>query len=83
MIRLISVGVNGLFDALETFPDSGILNPIYDPIDSTTAAGVPAPDGIFDFLELDSDTDGCNDVTEAGYTDGDSDGLLRYISCGY
>ncbi len=73
---LISVGTNGLFDALETFPDSGILNPIYDPIDSTTAAGVPAPDGIFDFLELDSDTDGCNDVTEAGYTDGDSDGLL-------
>ena len=27
-------------------------------------------------FDLDSDNDGCNDVNEAGYTDGDDDGLL-------
>ena len=27
-------------------------------------------------FDLDSDNDGCNDVKEAGYTDGDDDGLL-------
>ena len=29
-----------------------------------------------DMFDLDSDNDGCNDVKEAGYTDGDDDGLL-------
>ena len=29
-----------------------------------------------DYLELDSDDDGCYDVAEAGYTDGDGDGYL-------
>ena len=33
-------------------------------------------DFIFDYLELDSDADGCFDVVEAGFTDGDSDGFL-------
>ena len=30
----------------------------------------------FDFVELDSDDDGCNDVTEAGFTDENNDGFL-------
>ena len=33
-------------------------------------------DGIADHFDLDSDGDGCTDVLEAGFTDGDGDGLL-------
>ncbi len=33
-------------------------------------------DGIENYLDLDSDGDGCNDVVEAGFTDGDNDGVL-------
>ena len=33
-------------------------------------------DTTIDMFDLDSDNDGCNDVKEAGYTDGDDDGLL-------
>jgi len=62
-----TVGANGLFDLLETAVDSGVLvNPILDS-DS---------DGIPDSNEINSDGDGCNDVIEAGFTDGDSNGYL-------
>jgi gliding motility-associated-like protein len=60
-------GTNGLFDALETSPDSGILN--------YTTADTDA-DGTFDYIDLDSDNDLCNDVIEAGFTDNNYDGLL-------
>jgi len=60
-------GSNGLANSLETTVDSGILN--------YTLADTDA-DGIFNFLELDSDNDLCNDVIEAGYSDNDGDGLL-------
>ncbi|GIQ61033.1 hypothetical protein Flavo103_41690 [Flavobacterium collinsii] len=33
-------------------------------------------DGIYDYLDLDSDNDGCSDVLEAGHTDPDNDGIL-------
>ncbi|MEW7290749.1 DUF7507 domain-containing protein [Aquimarina sp. 2304DJ70-9] len=33
-------------------------------------------DGSLDYLTLDSDGDACNDVLEAGFTDGDDNGLL-------
>ena len=33
-------------------------------------------DGIPNNLDLDSDNDGCNDVLEAGYVDGNNDGIL-------
>ena len=33
-------------------------------------------DGIPNRLDLDSDNDGCNDVVEAGYIDGDNDGIV-------
>jgi len=63
-----TVGANGLFDPIET--------------DDTAAATVTNPtadsdgDGTPDSNELDADNDGCNDVLEAGFTDGDVNGLL-------
>lgn len=60
-------GRNGLLDSLETFPDSGILN--------YTIADTDA-DGMANYIDLDSDGDSCNDVTDAGFTDHNNDGLL-------
>ncbi len=60
-------GVNGLFDALETFADSGILN--YGIVDTNA-------DGIANYISLDSDGDGCFDTKEAGFSDANNDGLL-------
>jgi gliding motility-associated-like protein len=60
-------GVNGLFNNLETTPDSGILN--YTIADSNG-------DGVPNFRSLDSDGDGCFDVVEAGFIDPDGNGLL-------
>ena len=60
-------GTNGLANALETTPDSGVIN--------YTLANTDA-DGIFNYIELDSDNDLCNDVIEAGYLDSNGDGLL-------
>lgn len=62
-----NVGLNGLLDSLETTPDSGKLKYIIADSDA---------DGNFNFFELDSDDDGCKDVIEAGFLDGDADGLL-------
>ncbi|WP_413997696.1 T9SS type B sorting domain-containing protein [Flavobacterium sp. W1B] len=62
-----SFGTNGLFDDLETNPDSGILK---KPIADTDA------DGTFNYIDLDSDGDLCFDVIEAGFLDPDGDGLL-------
>jgi len=61
-------GTNGLFDALETTPDSDILN--YNIADSETA-----PDGTYDAYELDADGDGCFDTEEEGIMDTDDDGI--------
>ncbi|MFK7809929.1 MAG: hypothetical protein AB8F74_19145 [Saprospiraceae bacterium] len=61
-------GTNGLFDALETVADNGVLN--YTIADSETV-----PDGINDPYELDSDADGCFDAEEEGVLDGDDDGI--------
>ncbi|MEZ0182962.1 T9SS type B sorting domain-containing protein [Flavobacterium oncorhynchi] len=63
----VSFGVNGFYDALETFPESGILNYIIADTDN---------DGIANYLDLDSDGDSCNDVTDAGFTDSNNDGVL-------
>jgi len=62
-----TVGANGLLDTIETVVDSGILTSLTADSDS---------DGIPDSNELNSDADGCNDVLEAGFTDGDNNGLL-------
>lgn len=63
-------GANGLSNALETSPDSGVLN--YTVLDSDN-------DGIKNYTEIDSDDDGCNDVTEAGFSDPNFDGQLGDI----
>ncbi|WP_281322441.1 T9SS type B sorting domain-containing protein [Flavobacterium aestivum] len=60
-------GLNGLANILETTTDNGILN--YTVADSDA-------DGIKNHIELDSDNDLCNDVTEAGFTDPNFDGIL-------
>ena len=70
IIDSTNFGTNGLANALETTPDSGVLN--------YTLANTDA-DGIFNYIELDSDNDLCNDVIEAGYLDSNGDGLLGGI----
>ncbi|MBJ2176431.1 gliding motility-associated C-terminal domain-containing protein [Aureibaculum sp. A20] len=62
-----TVGANGLFDPLEDTPDSGNLVNLTADSDGDT---------IPDSNEIDADNDGCNDVREAGFTDGDLNGLL-------
>jgi len=63
------VGLDGVPDTVQASgqEDSGNVN--YTVADSDT-------DGIIDSIELDADNDGCNDVIEAGFTDGNNDGLL-------
>ena len=61
-------GSNGLFDALETVVDNGILN--YAVADSEAS-----PDSTYDAYELDADGDGCFDTEEESVADGDSDGI--------
>lgn len=58
-------GPNGLFDGVETSPNSSLLNYVVKDSDA---------DGLYDFTELDSDGDGCSDVTEAGFIDSNGDG---------
>ncbi|WP_271785199.1 DUF6923 family protein, partial [Aquimarina algiphila] len=60
-------GTNGLFDGVESAADSGTLG--YT-ITDTDGLGNP------NFQSLESDGDVCNDVVEAGFTDGDVDGVL-------
>lgn len=62
-------GTNGILNSLETTPDSGILKPIYVLADTDG-------DGAYNYVELDSDNDLCNDVIEAGYLDSNLDGYL-------
>jgi hypothetical protein len=56
-----SVGSNGIFDIMETFPDSGIISASYVTPDTDG-------DGDLDLEDYDSDGDGCDDVIEAGFT---------------
>ena len=62
-----SFGTNGLSNSLETAADNG--TPDYSVADTDN-------DGIFNFVESDADGDGCSDVREAGFTDGNNDGYL-------
>jgi gliding motility-associated-like protein len=52
-------GSNGLSDSVETSPDSGFPN--------YTIANTDW-DALNNYIDIDSDGDGCKDVTEAGYT---------------
>jgi hypothetical protein len=62
-----AVGSDGILDALQSNPNNQSTNYIISDTDG---------DGFFDVVDLDSDADGCNDVIEAGFTDGDGDGEL-------
>ncbi len=60
-------GSNGISNGIQTAPNSGVLNFTLSNTDADT---------INNYLDLDSDGDGCNDVIEAGFTDTNLDGLL-------
>ncbi|MDB9732857.1 hypothetical protein OAA96_03595, partial [Polaribacter sp.] len=62
-----SVGNNGLINVLETSIDNGILSYIIADTDT---------DNLLNSLELDADNDTCFDVTEAGFTDVNNDGII-------
>ncbi|MGJ8733619.1 MAG: beta strand repeat-containing protein, partial [Cellulophaga sp.] len=66
-----TVSDDGIFDALQT--TSGVNS---GTVDYTLADSETTPNGTPDYLELDADGDGCNDVLEAGFTDQNNDGLL-------
>ena len=61
-------GNNGLYDGVETTPETGELNYTISDSEST-------PDNMNDPYELDSDGDGCFDVDEEIIGDGDDDGI--------
>ena len=61
---------DGIPDAIDLDDDNdGIL-------DTEEGVGDLDGDGIPNYFDLDSDGDGCFDVIEAGFTDGDDDGIL-------
>ncbi|EAR01270.1 immunoglobulin domain-containing protein [Maribacter sp. HTCC2170] len=64
-------GNNGLFSSIEN-NDMPYADLTYTIRDSDT-------DGIYDPYELDADNDSCNDVTESGFTDNNSDGILATL----
>ncbi|MEM8964820.1 MAG: Ig-like domain-containing protein [Bacteroidota bacterium] len=66
-----TVGTDGVFDDLQS--TSGVNS---GAVDYTLADSESTADGTPDFLELDADGDGCNDVRDAGFTDDDANGFL-------
>ena len=59
--------------------DTGYTDTNFDGVNDSSFTNVPIDsdnDGIHDAQELDSDNDGCFDSKEAGFTDGDNDGIL-------
>ena len=61
---------DGIIDQIDLDDDNdGILDSLETETDIDT-------DGIKNSFDLDTDGDGCNDVIEAGFTDGDGDGIL-------
>lgn len=65
---------------ITSFSVGGFCSPTSDAVLYRLDIDIPCADndgdGIENYLDLDSDGDGCNDVVEAGYSDGDDDGLL-------
>lgn len=64
-------GANGLANSTETIAESGKLN--YNILDADS-------DGIYNYIELDSDNDLCTDVIEAGFIDSNRDNYLGAVS---
>ena len=62
-----SFGINGWDDNAETTPDSNQIGYTLNDFDA---------DGIFSYIDEDSDGDGCSDVIEAGFSDANTDNYL-------
>lgn len=64
-----AVGTDGIPNIVQAVSqyDNGTIN--YEIEDSNN-------DNILDYVSFDSDSDGCSDVLEAGFSDGDNDGFL-------
>ncbi|AJR04629.1 T9SS type B sorting domain-containing protein [Siansivirga zeaxanthinifaciens] len=62
-----NIGANGWYDLAETFPDSNIIG--------VTVLNTDA-DIYLNYYDIDSDGDDCDDVIEAGFSDGNNDGFL-------
>ncbi|MEP5338244.1 MAG: T9SS type B sorting domain-containing protein [Algibacter sp.] len=60
-------GTNGWIDTAETSPDSNEIGYTIDDLDT---------DGIFSYIDSDSDGDLCSDVIEAGFIDANKDDYL-------
>jgi gliding motility-associated-like protein len=65
-----SFGTNGLSNNLQVPANSGLLNYLIANTDGI---------GMNNFVSLDSDNDGCNDVIEAGFNDPNNDGFIGSI----
>ncbi len=61
------IGKNGWANSAETTADSNSIGYTLRNLDN---------DNVFNYIDLDSDGDLCNDVIEAGFSDGNNDGLL-------
>ena len=68
---IATFGANGLFLAIED-NDMPYANLAFAILDSDA-------DGNYDPYELDADNDSCNDVTESGFTDNNSEGFLGVL----
>ncbi|NER19134.1 beta strand repeat-containing protein, partial [Spongiivirga citrea] len=67
---------DGLIDSIDPYDDrEGVTD---DPLNPGNALPIPNSDGNgpVDYLDLDSDNDGIPDVTEAGGSDSDGDGII-------
>ena len=69
-------------DGMVDSNDTGYADTMAWHVDNTETTTEPESDsdGIADYLDLDSDADGCYDVVEAGYTDDNGDGILGAAS---
>ncbi|GGD11198.1 T9SS type B sorting domain-containing protein [Hyunsoonleella pacifica] len=66
-----SFGTNGWIDVAETTPDSNEIGYTLNDLDA---------DGVFSYIDEDSDGDDCTDVIEAGFSDGNMDTYLGDVT---
>ena len=67
LVDEINVGSNGLINELEEIIDNSNL--VYSVNDFDD-------DSFYNYIDLDSENDGCYDVIEAGFAEADDDGVL-------
>ncbi|WP_459211182.1 lectin-like domain-containing protein [Aquimarina rhabdastrellae] len=68
------------FESISSANNDPSVGNFIDDVQITIITPAPCPDtdgdGVPDYLDLDSDNDGCVDAIEAGFTDPDGDGIL-------